>query len=212
MAKQSNLRQLVEGVVEGFLATDRTFSVHEITTSIREVVNAGLVEIPSLAVSNEAFKYDISHEEVRYYFNELFLGNQFSKPLTRSFNGTYFEYSAQKAPVTTLRPKTLNFANNPVAKMGTALGSLASALHSMRNASVIAVPSAASTVQQAAAGKLGRTEVISRVRQYLTSCKQRGMTPTNKQIQSAIKRNGKSTGWTRGDLDKIRVGINSGSI
>ena len=213
MAKQATLKELVLGAVEGFLATGTQFSVHDITNSIREVVNTGIVEIPALHVDGQAFKFNIGHEDVKFYFNELYRDGLFSKPLIRSFTGAYFLYEAAPASVTNLSPKSLNFANNyPLSNTGSALGQLASALAGMRNASVVAVPSAAAAVQQAVSGKLGRTEVVSRVRQYLTNCKSRGITPSNKQIQSAIKRNGKSTGWTRSDLDQIRHGINNGTI
>jgi len=208
MAKQATLKELVLGAVEGFLATNSKFSVHDVTQSIRQVVNSGAVEVPALFVPGQAFKFEITHDDVKYYFNELYTDSLFSQPLVRQFNGTYFVYEG--APTA---PKSLNFANNfPASQASNAANNLAKSLNSLGNASAVVVPSAAQAVQQAAAGKLGRTEVVNRVRLYLQNCATRGVTPTNRRIQSAIKRNGKSTGWTRSDLDQIRVGINSGTI
>lgn len=212
MTKQATLRELVLGAVEGFLATDTKFSVYGVTQSIRQLVNSGAVEVPALEVFGQPFSFSITHDDVKHYFNELYEDSAFSESLVRNFNGTYFEYQG----LGTASP---------------ALTMLGNALVARRNASAIAVPSmsaqgkslnfankfgqsssAAGAVVQAAAGKLGRTEVVDRVRTYLQNCSQRGVTPTNRQIQSAIKRNGKSTGWGRNDLDQIRVGINNGTI
>lgn len=207
MAKQATLKELVLGAVEGFLATNSKFSVHDVTQSIRQVVNSGAVEVPALFVPGQAFKFEITHDDVKFYFNELYTDSLFSQPLVRKFNGTYFVYEGAQ---NSSQPQT-----SPMAAAGQAVTQLGNALAKLGNASSIAVPqvqSAAAAVQQAAAGKLGRTEVVNRVRLYLQNCSTRGVTPTNRQIQSAIKRNGKSTGWTRSDLDQIRVGINSGTI
>jgi hypothetical protein len=209
MAKQATLKELVLGAVEGFLATNTPFSVYNITQSIRQVVNSGAVEVPALKVFGQPFSFSITHEDVKHYFNELYEGSAFSQSLVRNSNGRYFEYQG----LGTASP---------------ALTMLGNALVARRNASVIAVPStsalgknlnfannspsAAGAVLQATAGKLGRSEVIDRVRMYLQNCSRRGVTPTNRQIQSAIKRNGKSTGWGRSELDQIRVGINNGTI
>src|SRR5687768_12095718 len=97
MAKQATLKELVLGAVEGFLATGTPFSVHDITTSIRQVVNSGAVEIPALYVNGRSFKYEIDHGDVKYYFNELNDSKLFSQPLTRNFNGTYFVYQGTNA-------------------------------------------------------------------------------------------------------------------
>ncbi len=208
MTQQATLRELVKGAVEGFLVTDTKFSVHDVTQSIRHLVNSGAVEVPTLKVSGQAFNFEITHEDVKHYFTELYDDSQFSQQLTRNFNGRYFEYQG----INTASPATAMLRN---------------ALNALGNASSIAIPaqgkslnfankyaSAAGVVTQvaSAAGKLGRTEVVNRVRMYLQNCSRRGVTPTNRQIQSAIKRNGKSTGWGRGELDQIRVDINNGTI
>lgn len=210
MAKQLTLKELIVGVVEGFLVTATPFSVHDITNSIREIVNTGIVEVPALRVDGQAFKFEIGHDDVKFYFNELYQNGLFSKPLVRTFNGAYFIYEAATAAPPS---KPINFATAaPLTSRGSSINQLMSALGGLRNATTIAVPSVAAVVQQAASSTLGRNEVVERVRQYLRNCKARGFTPSSKQIQSAIKRNGKSTGWSRTDLNQIRHGINNGSI
>lgn len=210
MAKQATLKELVLGAVEGFLATDTPFSVHDLTTSIRQVVNSGAIEIPALYVSGQAFKYDISHDDVKFYFSELNDAELFSQLLARKFNGTFNVFRGADSPAVSnplkLKvPSPFQGAAQAIANLGNALGSMTKAIGTK-------TPSIATAVQQASAGKLGRTEVVDRVRLYLSNCDKRGINPTNKQIQSAIKRGGKSTGWTRSDLDQIRQGINNGSI
>lgn len=208
MAKQATLKELVLGAVEGFLATNSSFSVFDVTQSIRQVVNSGAVEVPTLSVSNQAFKFDITHDDVKFYFNELYRDGLFSQALSRSFNGTYFIYQGTNAGKL---PVQFSVASMSQAA-GSAVNQFAQVLNSIRNSSAIAVPSAASRVQQAATGQVTRSEVVDRVRAYLQNCSKRGVNPTSRQIQSAIKRNGKSTGWSRGDLDQIRRDINSGRI
>lgn len=204
MTKQVTLKELVLGAVEGFLSTDSSFSVHNLTQSIRNVVNSGAVEIPALLVDGQAFKYEISHDDVKFYFNDLFLNNSFTQPLSRSWQGGYFLYYGDMTPAQV----------NPIKATSNALNRLGGSLSVLGNSGTIKVPSAAALVSQqaAASNKLPRTEVINRVRTYQTNCGFRGVSPTPKQIQSAIKRGSKSTGWTRSELQGIWQDLTNGTI
>lgn len=78
----------------------------------------------------------------------------------------------------------------------------------------VASTTAPSTVASptAVTGRLPYAEVVDRVRQYLSGSSLRGTNPTLKQIQSAIKRGNKSTGWTVTELAPIQQGILAGTI
>jgi hypothetical protein len=197
------LEQLVQDTVDTFIALGQSFSVYDITTNIRNLANSGAVEPIGTRVYGQAFDFQIEHSDVKSIFNELYEDNGFSEPLSCSFTGSYYLYSALGAV-------------NPVAATVRAkvspLQSLTQAVQKFGQAAKSATAATAALSAVAPKGALDEATVISRVRQYLDGCEQRGVTPTSRQIQSAIKRNGKSTGWSRSELDSIRNDINAGLI
>jgi hypothetical protein len=197
MTKQKTLRELVVGAVEGFLITKTKFSVYDITLSIRQLVNDGSIEIPELRVTGQAFDYDIKHVDVRNIFLELNSNEEFSQALVRSFNGMYYVYEGSgQAP----------------SSVGAIFSTMANTLGQMRNTSTAKIPSASATVQSVANGKLIYSEVVERVRTFFNNHKHANRRPTGKQIQSAIKRGNKSTGWSRAELLGIYDGVSQGTL
>lgn len=199
------LEQLVQDTVNTFLSSGQSFSVYDITTNIRNLVNAGAVVPTDVPVDGAGDFYDIQHSIVKRIFVDLFEDNGFAKPLTRTFVGSYFTYTADSNFQTAVKGAT------------SAVARLASALGTQRNASSLVVPAQrtkfkAQTLPTTPVGALDATIVVGRVRQYLDGCKKRSFTPTPRQIQSAIKRGGKSTGWSRTDLNGIRNSIQAGIL
>ncbi len=201
MSKQTSLRELIKGVVEGHILTGTSFSLHDLTTSVRALVNSGVYEIPALAIHGQPFNYYIDHDDVKVYFYTLDRDGEFSQPLNRTFDKTHFVFSA---------------ANVVVAKSVApeAVDKLVAALRANRNSSITTIKLTGQKVTppQNTQNKLERNEVVKRVRTYQTNCRFKSFTPTTKQIQSAIKRGNKSTGWTRSELKQIWQGISDGRI
>jgi hypothetical protein len=171
------LNQLVQHVVEGFILTDTPFSVYDVTTSIRTLVNSGAVNAPDLAVSGRDFKFAVEHDEVRQEFIDLLTVKGFSNKLNKNWTGKFFEYVPSTQVTSRAKPSS---------------GLVSSTVQTTSNSS-----------------KLDKPEVLRRVRTYLTNCDANKFTPTLKQIQSAIKRGNKSTGWSRQELDVIRREVRS---
>lgn len=197
------LEELIQDTVNTFLALGQSFSVYDVTTNIRNLVNSGEVVPVGVAVFGAGQYFIIEHSEVKAIFTDLYQDNGFAEPLSRTFTGSFYLYSAAGA-VQPVQP-TVTAKVSPLSALGTALSNLG-------NASLLAVKGIQSRNFTAPVGGLDQGTVISRVRQYLDGCDQRGFTPTARQIQSAIKRNGKSTGWSRSELNSIRDAIQAGTV
>lgn len=148
-----------------FATKSQSFSVHDITRTIREKTAQGELEIPEVEVSGASFRFDIPHAKVKALFDELYRTNAFDADftLTRNFNGMYFEYTPQLVNGATIPPQT----SAPVAAPA---------------------PTVAPSVTVAS------NDITARVQQYLTNCVARNFRPSLKQVQSAIKRQNVSTG------------------
>jgi hypothetical protein len=221
MTTQSTLEQLVQDTVNTFITLEQSFSVYDVTTNIRSLVNSGAV-IPSDLYYNVVDNfYDIPHSEVKAIFTDLVEDNGFDAPLTKDFNGSYFLYTPAIAPPTGVAQAAQAFLSTSPSQ------ALVDALLKIPNATVVkfgrnagrplnfGLPvgkKVAAAVAKASGNSLDRTTVINRVKQYLNGCKARKANPTPRQIQSAIKRNGKSTGWSRSELSQIRRDIEAGNI
>lgn len=208
MTNQATLKELVQGAVEGFLATDTPFSVHNLTTSIRQLVNSGAVTVPSLFVDGKDFKYEIGHDDVKFYFQELFNANSFSRQVGRRFEDPYFLYFGVDSNSTTDPTSSTD--------TGDAFSRLTKALAAMRPKSILSTPKTtnfdSSPRVQVTTAKVGRNEIIKRVRTYFNNCSDQGFLPSSKQIQSAVKRGDRSTGWSRSELRQIWQDIADGSL
>jgi hypothetical protein len=145
--------------VQDFAKSNQTFSVHDVTRTIRQKTGSGDIEIPEVEVSGASFRFDIPHTKVKDIFNELWNTGVFDPFLTlsRSFNsqGHYFEYT----------PTPVNTSSAPAPSV------------------------AVSTNPPTTAPSVNDASVQARITLYLTNCRTRNFRPTLKQVQSAIKRN-----------------------
>lgn len=172
--------------VKDFANAQQTFSVFDITRTIREKTGNGDIEIPEVEVSGASFRFDIPHAKVKAIFDELWRTGVFDPlfTLNRNFNGTYFEYTPQIAGNVSATPAPVpTFAVTP-------------------SAPVLSV-STAPTTTATSSGKPSRSDVTPRVKLYLDNCASRNFRPTLKQVQSAIKRGDVSTGWTCDELSDL---------
>ena len=71
MCKVITLQSAILIQIKEFAENDKTFSVHDITRTIREKTASGEWDIPDAMVTGAPFKYDISHDKVRTLFNEM---------------------------------------------------------------------------------------------------------------------------------------------
>jgi hypothetical protein len=177
--------------VKEFAANNQTFSVFDITRTIREKTAQGELEIPEVEVSGAEFRFDISHPKVKALFDELYRTGVFDSEFTlaRTFTGmiggnaSYFEYTptlvgnVATTPAPVAPPVTPNYPWGPAS-----------------NPTPPAVP------QSVTPAPVGGNDITNRVQQYLAGCVIRNFRPTLKQVQSAIKRNGHSTGVSCEDL------------
>ena len=86
------LEEAVRRHIQEFIEEGRSFSVYDITTGLRNKVNAGLLKIPEMAMPYPSpFPYAVEHVDVRNIFNS-FYDNFFSNYLDRVFNGRYNVY------------------------------------------------------------------------------------------------------------------------
>ena len=95
--KSVTLQTAVLMTVKEFAAQDKQFSVHDITSDIREKTSSGKLEIPE--VENKGilsrYLYDIQHVKVKELFDEMWKTGVFDNDFTvsRTYNGTFFEYT-----------------------------------------------------------------------------------------------------------------------
>lgn len=174
--------------VKEFAQNNMPFSVHDITRTIRQKTAQGELEVPEVEVSGASFRFDIPHAKVKALFDELWRTGVFDPDfsLSRNFNGMYFEYT----------PSPVNG--------GAVTGGAAMVDSSKPWLGTIPpwIPASTATVapQSTTPPDVADIAVEIRVQRYLTNCTTRNFRPTLKQIQSAIKRAGVSTGWSCEDL------------
>lgn len=92
-APQETLQDAVQAVINNFIDNNQSFSIHNITRTIRDDVNNGDLEIPECEVRPGYF--EILHDDVRGAFNSLNTSS-----LTRVFDQRgFFVYSGTPATV-----------------------------------------------------------------------------------------------------------------
>ncbi len=174
-AQSVTLQTAVLMTVKEFAQQNQTFSVHDITRTIRSKASQGDLEIPEVEVSGASFRFDIPHSRVKALFLEMWNSGVFDPDftLTRNFNkgGGYFEYSPVVPAANAVYASTTSTATTPAPTTPS---------YSKNNA-----------------------PVQDRVVLYLNNCATRNFRPTLKQVQSAIKRGDASTGWSCEDLQKL---------
>lgn len=184
---KSTLETAILETVREFGQQGKSFSAHDITTVIRRKCNAGELEIPTAATSGGNIKFYISHAEVNGIFKDLYRNGVFNPEFTldKQINptGQYFIYTPQPSNGVTYASTTT--ATPPVATPSTAPATpvIATVIHGKSTLPVIKV----------------------RVAEYLTNCKSKCICPTLKEVQSAIKRDSTSNGWTCNELLDVCV-------
>lgn len=168
--------------VKEFSDNATTFSVHDITRSLRDKCNSGNLEIPEAEdINGGQYRFSIDHTKVHSLFNEMRKNGVFNTEytITHNYNGRYFEYSAsQNAPNPTSTSSTPSGVGN----------------YAFTPAPVNVIAPTTNVVTPVAA-PTSDSDVKNRISVYLNNCKTRNFRPTLKQVQSAIKRD-TSTGWT----------------
>ncbi len=169
--------------VKEFASNNQSFSVHDITRTIRHKTAQGELEIPEVEVSGASFRFDIPHAKVKALFDELWRTGVFDPDFTlsRQFNGMYFEYT----------PSPL--AGSPTVQVSTP--ATAPVTQTVSTPAPVA-PSAPATTS----GPVPDSVVRDRIQTYLNNCTNKNFRPTLRTVQSAIKRD-VSTGWS---CEKIR--------
>jgi len=156
--KAVNLKTAILMQVQEFAKQNKSFSVHDITRTLRTKTSSGELQIPEIEVKGCSIKYSISHSDVKDEFNELRKTGKFEESITidRKYNGMYFDYTP------TFKTPTI---------------SQGSSVTITTNSYPSAIPSVPDFISHNNA---------LRVQTYLG--KRIGNPPTLKQVQSAIKR------------------------
>jgi hypothetical protein len=187
--------------VKEFAQNSQQFSVHDITSALRNKTAQGDLEIPEVEVQGASFRFDIQHVKVKALFDELWRTGVFDPDfsLSRQFNGMYFQYTPSLVGGGAVAG--ISVAPQVALSAGPAVAPVASAT----NANNVGQNWGNTTpVVQATVLHGKPTEVVigDRVRIYLDNCVIRNFRPTLKQVQSAIKRDF-STGWSCDDLKAL---------
>ena len=165
-----SLQTAVLNQVLEFAKSNTTFSLHDITRTLRDAVNTGVLEIPECEVpKNDDFTYNISHPTVKTIFfelrkNDMFYYSGIAVDIPQ-YNGTYYEYKATVTP--TQVPVVPVVVDDPVVDT---------------DATVI------DTTEVDDVDVETDASVENRVLTYLYNCERNKVNPTLKQVQSAIKR------------------------
>lgn len=181
--------------VQEFISNNQAFSRYDITKTLREKTNNGLLEIPEIEnTTGGSPRYFVSKQAVDDIFEQLWrncLVNGLPS-LKVDFNaaGGYRVFSADSTvaqsvspqmspPPTTVTPVSPQMPNSPVLSF--------------------ACGTSPSVVSDA--------EIRRRVTLYMKHCQRCNYTPSLKSIQSAIKRGNKSTGLTKNELANIVMSL-----
>lgn len=164
--------------VKEFAQANQKFSVHDITSSIRNKAANGELEIPEVKISGASFRFDIPHAKVKALFDELWRTGVFDPDfaLNRNFNGMYFEYT----------PSPVNGNVQYASVTPTAPTQIADPTQVTTPAPVTPAPTT---------GPVPDSVVKDRIQTYLQNCTSKNFRPTLRNVQSAIKRD-RSTGWS----------------
>lgn len=178
--------------VQEFVAQNRPFSRWELSVALRDKVNSGQLDIPEVENTRPGatFRYWISKDRVDQIFEQLFqncLPNGLP-PLRMdpSPDGLYRVFSVDKSTVQTQVPAPVVNVTIPNPDP-------------TQQAAIASLPTAATPTKMVT---LTDDEIKRRIRVYMNRCKQAGIVPTLKRIQSAIKRD-KSTGLSYNEIANV---------
>lgn len=193
-----NLQTAVLMQVQEFVNSGQAFSRYDITKALRQKCNDGLLDIPEVEDTNPGVtnRYNVRKQAVDDIFEQLFsncLANGLP-PLTYTFNqaGGYRVFAADPNAVQAV-PQPAVYASSPaVAPTVT--------LPSVNPNQVTSIPASTSVT-------LSDPEIRRRVGLYMDHCGKVGITPTLKNIQSAIKRGNKSTGLSYREIANVATSL-----
>lgn len=182
-----NLQTAVLMQVQEFVNSGQSFSRYDITKALRQKCNDGLLEIPEVEDTdpNASYRYDVRKDAVDAIFEQLY----------------------QNCLVNGLPPLRYDYNPNLGYRVFSVDTNSAPATPSPVYASVPTTPTPATPVTPTSTVTLTDGELRRRIDQYMNGCQKLGKIPTRRQIQSAIKRNGKSTGLSRQECGHIAVSL-----
>ena len=195
-----NLQTAVLMQVQEFVQAGKQFSRFEITLALRDKCNNNLLEIPEVedTTPGARYRFDIRKDAVDVIFEQLYSNCLVNglPPLNYRFdrvNG-YRVFFADPTAAPTV-PVSAQPAVPPVSVDPTGANQIVAAVAAatVPQSPMVSVPSSV----------LNDSEIRRRVTLYMDRCKTLGVTPTLKQIQSAIKRGKKSTGLSYNEISNV---------
>jgi hypothetical protein len=160
--KTVTLQNAVLLTVQEFAAANKTFSIHDITQTLREKTSNNELEIPETAVVGQSFNFEIRADKVKEIFLDLWQTGVFTPDfsLNRQYNGTYFEYTPTPvAPLVQSAPTTAIASSSPTV-----------------------------TATSPSVNRADKQTVSDKIEEYLEN--HRGQSVTVEKIRAAIKCNG----------------------
>lgn len=85
------LNQAVTDVVQDFVNQAKSFSVHDVTKRVRELVNNFEIDLIGMPASTEGYPCHVDHNAVKNEFNAMFNSGLWT--LQKNWNGSHFVYS-----------------------------------------------------------------------------------------------------------------------
>jgi hypothetical protein len=175
--------------VQEFVNSGQEFSRYDITKALRQKCNDGLLEIPEIEDLNvlSTVRYNVRKTEVDNIFDQLWsngLPNGLP-PLKCTYdrNRGYRLFSADVASGNAIPIPTATPSATPVATPS---------IPPSRPVNVVTLDDA---------------EIRRRIQLYMDRCNVLGMTPSLKQIQSAIKRGNRSTGLSYREIANVTMSL-----
>ena len=188
--------------VQEFVNSGQEFSRYDITKALRQKCNDGLLEIPEVEdVNGGNVRYDIRKDAVDNIFEQLWnngLPNGLP-PLTCQYNRVlgYRVFSADMSAASAVPTPTSTPSAIPVLTQTPSVSLQATA------PTVTAIPPSRPSNMVT----LSDTEIRRRVQLYMKRCSTLGVTPSLKQIQSAIKRGNQSTGLSYREIANVTMSL-----
>ena len=183
--------------VQEFVNSGQEFSRYDITKALRQKCNDGLLEIPEVedmnGGGNNNIRYDVRKDAVDNIFEQLW-NNGLSNglpPLTCQYNRVlgYRVFSVDVGSASAVPTPTATPSAVPAPQVAK-----------------VVIPGIPPSRPSNMVTTLSDTEIRRRVQLYMNRCQTLGMTPTLKQIQSAIKRN-RSTGLSRQEIFNVVMSL-----
>ena len=198
-----NLQTAVLMQVQEFVNSGQTFSRYDITKALRQKCNDGLMEIPDIEDTNPGAsnRFNVRKDAVDGIFEQLYQNCLVNglPPLTYNYEPTLgyrvFSVDPNAAPVPAPPVASATNARNVGGPWGVPTPTI---LVKVDPTQITSVP-----IPSPRTATLGDPEIRRRIDLYLSRCAKIGMTPTLKNIQSAIKRGNKSTGLSYREIVNV---------